>query len=308
MKSKHKYFMILIILMSCLFIIPIHADSGWDSSYSPSSGSGSSGGYDSSGGYSSPGRTHSSNSSSSSEYSGIDITEESISEIITISIISGIVLFIIGCLYIILERKIAQISNRLRTNFKIKFDFYNQLEFSHKIANSILLDIDSEQFKLKAFEIYKEIQIAWMNFDYDTLRKYTTDELYNLYHSQLIALKAKKQQNIMSNFTFKSGKIIHVEKTTNNIIVKVQMLVECYDYVVNESKKVIRGTDKRKNIYHYEMTFIKGLNIKNNKCPNCNASLEKVNSSVCPYCDSTIINDNHDYVLSKKQMLNQGQK
>ncbi len=42
-----------------------------------------------------------------------------------------------------------------------------------------------------------------------------------------------------------------------------------------------------------------------NKCPNCNAPLENVQSSVCPYCNSTIINSQHDWVLSKKEMIRQ---
>ena len=39
-----------------------------------------------------------------------------------------------------------------------------------------------------------------MEFDYDTLRKYLSDELFNTYKSQLKVLSAKKQRNIMHDF------------------------------------------------------------------------------------------------------------
>ena len=53
------------------------------------------------------------------------------------------------------------------------------------------------------------------------------------------------------------------------------------------------------------MIFNKGFSSKPNKCPNCGAPLEDVNSNTCLYCRSTLINTNYDWVLSKKQVLSQ---
>lgn len=169
----------------------------------------------------------------------------------------------------------------------------------------VIPDFNYNQFKSQVFEIYKQIQVSWMNFDYDTLRKFTTDELYNTYHSELIALNLKKQRNIMKDFEMVNFKITDIEHNENSVSLKVRTTIRCYDYVVDAQNKVVRGSEHTKLLYDYEMTFTKGLGTKNNKCPNCNAPLENVQSSVCPYCDSTIISDNHDWILSKKQMIQQ---
>ena len=50
------------------------------------------------------------------------------------------------------------------------------------------------------------------------------------------------------------------------------------------------------------------VKLKDAKCPNCGAPLENVNSSKCPYCDSTIIGENYDWILAKKQVLSQRYK
>ena len=109
----------------------------------------------------------------------------------------------------------------------------------------------------------------------------------------------------MSDFNLEEFSIKNMEKGTDDISVKIHMTVSCLDYVVNKNDEVVRGTNKRKVVYKYEMTFTKGLNIKDNKCPNCNAPLENVTTSTCPYCNSTVISTNHDWVLSKKQVINQ---
>ena len=171
-----------------------------------------------------------------------------------------------------------------------------------------LPDFDPFEFKNQTFEIYKKIQIAWMNFDYDSMRKCVTDEMFNMYKSQLTTLSVKKQTNVMKDFNLLGFNIVGMEVKDNTVSLTVTMGVECYDYITDKNNKVVRGTDKRKVIYNYAMTFNKGISNKPNKCPNCGASLENVNSSVCPYCDSTIIGENYDWILAKKQVLSQRYK
>ena len=188
------------------------------------------------------------------------------------------------------------------------FNTKDVIPYDIEKVKTILPNFDKDLFQRQTFSIYQEIQVAWMDFNYETLRKHTTDTLYNLYHAQLIALHAKKQKNIMKDFELKAFEIVGMEKIENTIALKVRMTVECFDYIVDKENKIVRGTDRQKMAYYYEMTFVKGMDTKKNKCPNCNAPLENANRSVCPYCDSVIISENYDWVLAKKQMINQFRK
>ena len=274
MKRRVCYVLLILLFVFITQIVPAHADSGWHGSY---------------GGSHSSGRTHtSSRYHSSGSFSGDGGT------LIPVLIVIGVVVFV--C---VITSKKQQAGGRISGSIR-PYDI-------NKIKQ-VLPDFDSSAFRMQVFSMYKKIEIAWMNFDYENLRKYTTDELYNQNHSQLIALQVKKQKNIMKDFELKSFEIVGMERIENTIALKVRMTVECFDYVVDKENKVVRGTDKQKMVYDYEMTFVKGMDTKVNKCPNCNAPLENVNSSVCPYCDSVIISNNYDWVLSKKQMINQYRK
>ena len=88
--------------------------------------------------------------------------------------------------------------------------------------------IDSKTFMKDAFELYKKIQIAWMNFDYDALRDLLSDELYNQYKMQLEVLASKKQQNIMSDFKYISGGIISIKKTDLTETINIKLNVVYY--------------------------------------------------------------------------------
>jgi len=167
----------------------------------------------------------------------------------------------------------------------------------------ILPDFDKKVFQNKVFAIYKKIQIAWMDFDYTTLRNYTTDELYNMYYSQLEALKIKKQKNMMGDFNLHDFEIVSIDFNEKTASLKIRMMIECYDYVVDEDNNVVRGNKKQKNLYDYEMVFIKGLSSSLDHCPSYGASFPEQQSIVCPYCQSTIINNSHGLVLAKKRIL-----
>ena len=40
-------------------------------------------------------------------------------------------------------------------------------------------------------------------------------------------------------------------------------------------------------------------------CPNCGATISKGHSNKCEYCNSTIVTDSKEFVMSKKKCVNQ---
>ena len=259
------------------------ADSGFDGSYS----GGSSGGF-----------SGSSWSSGSSHYSG-SYSGGGSSDPIVLILPLGITLIIVA---------VAIISSRQKGTIMPTTTLKNVPPYNPEKLKEYLPNFNPEEFKNQAYEIYKKVQVAWMEFDYDSMRKSVTDEMYNMYKTQLTTLSVKKQTNVMKDFSLLGFNIVGMEIKDKTVSLTVTMQVECFDYIVNKEGRVLRGTDKRKVIYNYAMTFNKGISEKQNKCPNCGAPLENVNSSECPYCNSVIISENYDWVLSKKQVLSQRYK
>lgn len=291
MKKRERVIFIILLLL-CLFF-PIHrlsADSGWD------------GGYDS-GGSSDWGSSSSDWGSSSSDWDSSDWSSSG-GSYSSGSLDPFMVMVIIAFIVIIfaITNKPNSGSNRLMVP-GTSLGKLNPYDIDK--LKKFLPDFDEEKFKEKTYELYKEIQVAWMNFDNDSIRKCVTDELYNTYSAQLATLKVKNQKNIMKDFQLLDSKIIGMETKEKLVSLTIKMKIECYDYIVDKEEKTLRGNDKQKVIYEYAMTFNKGVSDKPNKCPNCNAPLDQVNSSKCPYCDSNIINESYDWVLAKKQVLSQ---
>ena len=145
-----------------------------------------------------------------------------------------------------------------------------------------------------------------MNFDYDTIRELVSDEMYNMYSMQLDTLKVKGQKNIMENISYITNIVTDINIENNIETVKTVMTVECYDYLVDSTNKVVRGNKNRKMHYVYELTFTKDISGKHiDKCPNCGAKIDINSGGKCEYCNSVIVNNEAKWTLVKKEMKQQ---
>lgn len=278
MKKKFKS---LICILLCTFAIlttlNVKADSGWDSSY------------DSGGSSWSSSDSWSSSSDYSSSYSG-DVDGSDVVFLVLAIFIFAIIIIAFGS-----------------KGTKTSTSSYHYNDISLEDLQKYLPGKTLEQVKEDVFTRFVNIQEAWMNFDYDALREYCTDELYNTYVSQLETLKLKNGQNIMSDYQNLDMKITNITSENNVISLIVYAEIRFHDYVINmKTNEVIRGSKDRLMTNHYLMTFVikKGdaKSIKN--CPSCGAPFEHNASGICEYCGSTIIKEADELVLSKKTNIN----
>lgn len=326
--KNNKKVIIALLLITTIFTISftlinpsdITNDSGFDSSYGGGGGGGSSFG---GGGYSSGSSDGS--TPSSIEYYGwetilittaIEITifivlyiiiaicnkKIYINEILIASAIVLVILFIMNIiqifavpiiliymiLYIIIIY-LEKLFNRLKLKKLAKKE--DKLCQKYNISS----DVKNEFFK-----IYVKIQDAWMNFDYEELRKNCTDELYNQYISQLEILKLKNQQNKMRDYKLKNCIIENISTGNGLIAIKIFASISLVDEMWNMAdNKVIKGGLMTNN---YEMTFIKNEIEKISYCPNCGSKIEETASTECKYCHTPIVKLSNNWVLSKKNI------
>lgn len=275
-------FLTLVVGANTIKITKVDADSGFDSSYDSggSSWGGSSDSWDSSSSWDS-----SDSSSGSGEPASLT------------SLMIVVVLFIV---VFVIENEISKRKTEKKQIIKSK-------DMDLDLISKIDPNLNLYEFKNEAFNIYKDVQEAWMNLDDGKIRTLTTDELYNMYSMQLDTLRVKNEKNIMKEINLVTASLTNLKIENNIETATVIMTVNCYDYIVDSQNKVVRGNDKNKIEITYKLTYIKSVGEKVNKCPNCGAEINDDNSTTCEYCRAIITRNTSKWVLSKKQSLNQRQ-
>lgn len=295
LKSILKILATLILIFIAVFISyqdKTHADAGYHSSYS--------------GGSSSHSSSHSSRRSSSS--SRRSSSSGSYSSGTPISGLASAFIAFVFCA-IILMMFIMIISNNKN---KGRYNLANGIALTNngQAINEIkkhLPSFDENQFLSNGFNIYVRIEEAWMNFELDKVRDIITDEMFNMYESQLTSMEMKGEQNIMKDFKLLNSSIADASVQNGMLQVTTRYAIEFYDYIIKkDTKQVVRGNSNRKIRMIYEMTFIEKLEkTKLDKCPNCGAKVDINSAGVCEYCNSKLVDDNTEWVMSKKVSLYQ---
>lgn len=322
---KKKSIVLIITIIICITLLfginYVKADSGWDYDYD--SGGGWDSGYDYGGGWDydydygdSWGSDYdydwnwSNNNSSSGNYA--DLSPFFIS--ITIGfIICVVIVAIYFNSYNNGIRKAKKTEKRIindPSNYSLSYYLENKNRYREITEQEVWskLGMSSSEFRRLVFNIYKNIQNAWTEFDYKKLHKYTTDEIYNSYVMQLDTLKLKNQKNIMTDIECIDVKIYNIKEENGILNIDVYMNIRMFDYVEGKNGHVVRGTSKRKVNIEYELTFVKS-NKKSSKkstiCPNCGAKIPATARGKCEYCGSVVVIDAKEFVMSRKTCINQ---
>ena len=187
-----------------------------------------------------------------------------------------------------------------------KYTPLNYNDVPDSLIKDFLPNETIDSLKKKVYDIFYNVQIAWMNFDYDKLKELCSYELATSYISQLESLKLKNGQNIMSDFVINKNNLISISENVGIINIRYVLDVTFNDYVINTTNnKVTRGSkDKRINNI-YLLTYQLDTKIKDNliKCPNCGATIKPNKEGKCEYCHTVLNNINDKIVLVKKEKL-----
>ena len=276
-----KFLLVLLMLIAiivCFTVVnerPTFADSGFSTSHS------------------SGGHSFSSHSSGHSSYGG---GSGSMS-------LEGFILMLVIYLIVYLIVKASNKKSATTPNFATK----NQTEIENEIKKYIP-DFNRDEFLNNGYNIYCDVQKAWMDFKLEDVKDVISNELYTMYESQLSTLEVKGEQNIMKDFVLRSASLSGVTNQNDTITIKTIYIIEFYDYIADsKTGKTIRGESKHKMNVVYEMSFRKSLNnnVKVEKCPNCGAEVDINTSGICPYCRTKLVNENTKWVLTDKKALNQ---
>lgn len=116
---------------------------------------------------------------------------------------------------------------------------------------------DKEQLLEDTFNLYKRIETAKSKFDYDTLKELLTDNLYKEEEQKLKQLKANKQKMVATNIKVEDIKILAITPKKETELIELYLHVSEYNYVIDNKKNIIRGTDKAEYQIEYRITLEK---------------------------------------------------
>lgn len=308
MKKSKKLFLIII---SFVIMLQIHtvslADVGSFDRYD--SGSSSSSSWDSGSSSSWSSHDYDYGSSSSSSY-------DSDSDLDGFTIIGVLVFFAIVFIYSYIKAKNSQKSQR-----NIPKTVYTTPEVdvsqTHIWADEIKkIDPNFSEEKMLAWakDLYVKLQNAWTARDWEPMRPFETESLFEQHKSQLQGYIDTNRINVVDRIAVNYATLYKFRQEGDRDILEIALKATKKDYIIDATtKEVLEGNKEQDRISVYKMTFERKTGVltpegtgkvKTTNCPNCGAPTEITSAGKCPYCGSVITTGNNTWVLSGLEPLN----
>ena len=197
------------------------------------------------------------------------------------------------------------------SNNKI-YENQKEIEIEQKIKK-IDANFNKEEFLAWAKDIFVKLQMAWTKRDWEEIRLYETNELFEQHKTQLQGYINNGTINVMDRICVNYAKLNDFEQTENKDILSIALNSSMIDYIKDEKTgEVLKGNTTTRLTNTYKLTFIrkKGLTtqegetkIKSTNCPNCGAPTKVTIVGKCEYCGSLIKIEDHGWVLSNLERM-----
>ena len=166
----------------------------------------------------------------------------------------------------------------------------------------------------KLSNLYVQFQNAWQDKNLETLRPYLTDAFYAQMDRQLDNYRRNKQTNRVERISVLGVSLSGWQQTVNEDIMVARLRTRIVDYVTDDATgQIVRGSDTAEKFMEYEWTLTRkrgvqtGVNdgVRVQICPNCGGTININRTARCPYCDSIVTVEAHDWAVSGIKGLSQ---
>mgnify|MGYP005754940243 FL=1 len=301
--KKIKSFLIILILFICLFATQVFADVGSFEDYSG-------------------GSSWDSGSSWSSSSWDDDYSSSGSGGFFIFSGPGGIIILIVIVILAVYSKKHKNnhpydyIHNRKVESYRMQDK--QQLEAREKqIENKIQQtdpNFNKEEFVAWSKNLFIKLQQAWTDRDWETIRTFETESLFEQHKNQLQGYIDNNQINVMDRICVNYANLYNYREEGDKEILVVRLNSRMEDYIIDATtKEVLKGEKGLDKVNTYLLTFIRKKGVKTQagttqvnttNCPNCGAPTKITSAGRCEYCGSVITTGEYNWVLSNLEREN----
>ncbi len=161
---------------------------------------------------------------------------------------------------------------------------------------------------------YIQMQDAWQDKNWEPMRAFMTDALYNQMARQLQALIDARQTNHVERIAVLETRIIRYAVEGDNDVLVVRLSTRITDYTTDDrTGNIVSGSTSRElfMVYDWKLTrqkdhkTLEQPSMTQVSCPNCGAPLDINHTGKCPYCGTVVTLHDHDWALSSIKGISQ---
>lgn len=164
-------------------------------------------------------------------------------------------------------------------------------------------DFNEKDFLKNAFLLYKNIQINFMNFEYDELMTKLGIDIYNQFSKQMKSLESRNKQSVRVNINLDKIQTISFtqKKEYYESVINLSVLEDKYMKGVDEEFRLTSARVRYESSYN--ITLVKRHKKKIiRKCYSCNEKIQG-NPNKCPICNTMLLENTDNWIITDLKLI-----
>lgn len=168
-------------------------------------------------------------------------------------------------------------------------------------------NFSAEKMLASARNLFVKMQDAWTSRDWEPMRVFETQSLFEQHKNQLQSYIDANQINIRDRVKIEYAYLYKFRQEGDRDILEIALKTTMRDYVIDATTKhVLKGDETSSKTTIDVMTFERKTGvltpeetekIKTTNCPNCGAPTQITSAGKCEYCASVITTSVNSWVL-----------
>ncbi|MBR4079825.1 MAG: TIM44-like domain-containing protein, partial [Christensenellaceae bacterium] len=178
-------------------------------------------------------------------------------------------------------------------------------------------NFDGAEMAEKLANLYVQMQNAWTDKDISPVRPYFTDALYQQMERQVGMLAKTGRTNYVERIAVLGVTLRGFMQKNGEDHLIAELRTRIVDYTLDDATgRLISGSQTAEKFmtYEWELSRVsgavttKGENMRRVSCPGCGAPLDINATAKCPYCDSIVTLEEHDWAICSIKGISQTTK
>ncbi|HEY4219961.1 MAG TPA: TIM44-like domain-containing protein, partial [Myxococcota bacterium] len=160
-----------------------------------------------------------------------------------------------------------------------------------------------DTFDARARFIFGELQAGWSAQQWERLRPWETESVFQQHRFWLEEFKRQRMKNVLDRVQLSKVTVCKVDDDPHFDVVTARMAASMLDYKVNAEGKLVGGSNRAPRVFTEYWTFVRRQGAvgaaSTTQCPSCGAPLHISQAGICESCGSKVTSGQFDWVLSR---------
>jgi hypothetical protein len=158
-------------------------------------------------------------------------------------------------------------------------------------------------FQARVRDLAVELQDAWTARDWERVRPLETESLFQMHRYWIDAYRRQRLRNVVADFRVTRIEAVKIDTDAFYESVTVRIFAEGRDHTVDESGRVVAGSQSALRRWSEYWTLIRSrgvdAGVQTRSCPNCGARIAVGATGVCEFCGGKLTSGEFGWVLSR---------